>query len=58
MTPFALSRWFSYPIKCTVRATSAPAEGPAYGLDLARHCEFPLRALQGHVYGSRTFGAA
>ena len=28
------------------RATSAPAEGPAYGLDFARHCEFPFRALQ------------
>ena len=25
--------------------TSVPAEGPAYGLDFARHCEFPLRAL-------------
>ena len=23
------------------RATSAPAEGPTYGLDFARHCEFP-----------------
>ena len=43
------------------RATSAPAEGPAYGLDFARHGEFPLRALQAqrwHVCGSRTFGAA
>ena len=42
------------------RATSAPAEGPACGLDLARHCEFPLRALQAQkwlVYGSGTFGA-
>ena len=28
------------------RATSAPAEGPAYGLDFARYCEFPLRAPQ------------
>ena len=38
-----------------------PAEGPAYGLDLARRCEFPLRALQAqtwHVRRSRTFGAA
>ena len=26
------------------RATSVPLEGPAYGLDFARHCEFPLRA--------------
>ena len=26
------------------RATSVPAEGPAYGLDSARRCEFPLRA--------------
>ena len=43
------------------RATSVPAEGPAYGLYVARHCEFPLRALQAqkwHVHGSRTFGAA
>ena len=35
------------------RATSVPAEGPAYGLDFARHCEFPLRALQAqkwHIY--------
>ena len=29
------------------RATSVPAEGPAYGLDFGRHCEFPLRDLQG-----------
>ena len=28
------------------RATSAPAEGPAYGLDFARHCRFSIRALQ------------
>ena len=28
------------------RATSVPAEGPAYGLDFARHCESPLPALQ------------
>ena len=28
------------------RTTSVPAEGPAYGLDFARHCEFLLRALQ------------
>ena len=28
------------------RATSAPAEGPAYGLDFARRCEFTLRALR------------
>ena len=28
------------------RATSVPAEGPSYGLDFARHCEFSLRALQ------------
>ena len=37
------------------RVTSVPAEGPAYGLDFARHCEFPLRALQPqkwHVYGT------
>ena len=27
------------------RATSAPAEGPACGLDFARPCEFPLRTL-------------
>ena len=43
------------------RATSAPAEGPAYGLDFARHCEFPLRALQAQkwqVRESRTLGAA
>ena len=44
------------------RATSAPAEGPAYGIDFARHCEseFPLQTLQPqkwHVYGSGTFGA-
>ena len=35
------------------RATSAPAEGAAYGLDFARLCESPLRALQvqnWHVY--------
>ena len=41
------------------RATSVPAEGPAYGLDFARRCEFPLRALQAQrwrVRGSRTFG--
>ena len=43
------------------RATSVnvqlPAEGPACGLDFARCCEFPLRALQvqkWHVDGSRT----
>ena len=43
------------------RATSAPAEGPTYGLNFARRCEFPLRALQAQkwrVWGSRTFGAA
>ena len=43
------------------RATSAAAEGPAYGLDFARRWQFPLRALQAqkcHVYGSGTFGAA
>ena len=28
------------------RATSAPAEGPACGLDFARRCEFRLRALR------------
>ena len=28
------------------RATSVPAEGPAYGLDLTRHCVVPLQALQ------------
>ena len=41
-------------------ATSVPAEGPAHELDFARHCEFPLPALQAltwHVHGSRTFGA-
>ena len=27
-------------------ATSVPAEGPAFGLDFARHGEFILRALQ------------
>ena len=33
-------------------ATSAPAEGPAYELGLARRCEFPLRAPQAcNVYG-------
>ena len=35
------------------RATSAPAEGPAYGLEFVRHCEFSLRALQAqkwHVF--------
>ena len=40
------------------RATSASAEGPAYGLDFERRCEFPLRALQAQkwrVYGSCTF---
>ena len=31
------------------RATSAPAEGPAYRLDLARRCE---------LTGSRTLGVA
>ena len=40
------------------RATSVPAEGPAYGLDLARHCELPLRAQKWLVRGIRTFGAA
>ena len=43
------------------RATSAPAEGPACGLDFVRYCEFPLRTLQAQkwlVYGSSTFGAA
>ena len=45
------------------RATSAPVEvqGPAYGLDFARHCESPLRALEAqkwHVRRSRMFGAA
>ena len=44
-------------------ATAAPAEGLAYGLYLARRCEFPLRALQAQnqkwlVHRSRTFGAA
>ena len=29
--------------------TSAPAEGPAHGLDFARPCEFPLRAPQASV---------
>ena len=29
------------------RATSAPAEGPAYGLHFARRCEFLLRAFAG-----------
>ena len=33
------------------RATSAPAEGPSYGLDFARHCEFPLRALSTETSG-------
>ena len=28
----------------SVRATSAPMEGPAYGLDFAGRCGFPLRA--------------
>ena len=36
------------------RTTSVPAEGPAYGLDFARHREYPLR----DVHRSRTFGAA
>ena len=43
------------------RATSAPAEGPANGLDFARNCESPLRALRAqkwHVCGNRMFGAA
>ena len=43
------------------RATSAPAEGPACVLHFARHCEFPLRALQAqkwHIYRSSAFGAA
>ena len=43
------------------RASSVPAEGPAYGLDFARHWEFPLRALQAqrwHLHGSRVCGAA
>ena len=43
------------------RAPSVPAEGPAKELDLARHCELPLRALQAqkwHVHLSRTFCAA
>ena len=42
------------------RATSAPAEGPVYGLDFARHCELSLRALQAQkwrLHASRTFGA-
>ena len=43
------------------RATSAPADGPAHGLDFARLCESPLRAPQPQkwhdVYGSCTFGA-
>ena len=30
----------------TKRATSVPAEGPAYGPDFARRREFPIRALQ------------
>ena len=41
--------------------TSVPAEGPAYGLGFARHCEFHLRTLQAqkwHTHRSRTFGAA
>ena len=43
------------------RAASAPAEGPASGLDFAGRCEFPLRALQAqkwYVYGSSMFDAA
>ena len=43
------------------RATSAPAEGRVRGLDFARRCEFPLRALQAqkwHAYARSTFGAA
>ena len=43
------------------RATSVPAEGPAYGLDSGRHCEFPLRTPQAqkwHVHRSGTFVAA
>ena len=38
-----------------------PAEGPAHGLDFARHCEVTHRALQAqkwHAHGSRAFGAA
>ena len=38
------------------RATSSPAEGPAYGLDFARYCEFSLRTLQAqkcHIYFCR-----
>ena len=45
----------------TKRATSAPVEGPAYGLDFARHCEFPLQALQAqkwYVHRSCMFAAA
>ena len=41
-------------------ATSVPAEGPAYGLEVARR-EFPLQALQApkwHIHGRRTLGAA
>ena len=34
-----------------------PADGPAYGLDFARHREFLLRAPQAHVSGSSTCGA-
>ena len=40
------------------RATSAPAEGPANGLDFECHCEFPLRTLRArkwHVYGTDHF---
>ena len=38
------------------RVTSAPAEGPACGLDLAGRCKFPLRAPHAqkwHVYALR-----
>ena len=49
------------PCHFRIRATSVPAEGPAYGLDFARRCEFSLRALHAQkwrVHGSRMFGAA
>ena len=37
----------------TKRATSVPAEGPAYGLDFAKYYEFPLRALQAQKWHAR-----
>ena len=41
------------PQKC---ATSAPAEGPAYGHDFVRRCGFSLRTLQAQfTYAQSTY---